>query len=166
MTTEGDEGMDWIERAERLVEYHVEAAEFVRRVGSQLPNKPGDAESVCLLWTQADDLDETLCGLFDQMNGRLLNGEGRIEVTRGADVTEGFGSEPELVYQCTWTLEWSAQSSISFVLSIGPRSGAVALAAAAIRSEWTQLRLPLDETQAKRALGLAYYRATIGQQSS
>ena len=100
------------------------------------------------------------------MNGRLLNGEGRIEVTRGADVTEGFGSEPELVYQCTWTLEWSAQSSISFVLSIEPRSGAVALAAAAIRSEWTQLRLPLDETQAKRALGLAYYRATIGQQSS
>ncbi|HAL49647.1 MAG: hypothetical protein FI707_09565 [SAR202 cluster bacterium] len=159
MTSANNDGMDWIERAESLVEYHDEALEFVRRVGTQLPNDPLDAEAVCQLWTQADDLDETLCGLYDQMNERLLNGEGRIEVTRGADVAEGFGPEPALVYQCTWALEWCSDSNISIVLSIEPRSGALALAVAAARSEWAPLRVPLDEAQAKRELGLAYYRA-------
>ena len=160
MTSASNDGMDWIERAESLVEYQSEAVEFVRRVGTQLPNDLADAEAVCQLWTYADDLDETLCGLYDQMNDRLLNGEGRIEVTRGADVTEGFGPEPELVYQCTWALEWGSDSNISIVLSIEPRSGALALAVAAARTEWAPLRAPLDETEAKRALGLAYYRAT------
>ena len=71
---------DWINRAKSLVDYHSEARGFLSRASAYFPVTPEDAEAICLLWVQADSLDEELYGSLVAMNEGLLEGAGEIVI--------------------------------------------------------------------------------------
>jgi len=161
--THDDSGVQpWIERAASLVQYRDEADSFITRASANLPTDPEDAEAVCLLWTEADGLDRKVSAYFTAMNDALLDGRGRLDVTRGADVSRGSEERDSLVYQCTWAFQWDEVRDISLVLAIEPRSKHFNARVAAAGAEAVALSVPIDDARLEDALAIAYYRAATG----
>ena len=150
---------EWIERAKSLVDYHSEAKGFLSRASAYFPVTPEDAEAICLLWVEADRLDEEVYGALLAMNEGLLQGAGEIDVTRGADIVEDIGDAETLVYQCTWSLDWGAQKRVGVVLSIEPRSHSFTALVQSSGGGESALGMPLQADSVRQALSLAYYRA-------
>lgn len=159
MTREGGEAPRWIERAASLVGYRDEAVSFISRASANLPAHPEDEEAVCLLWTEADGLDQKVSDHFTAMNEGLLDGRGQLDVTRGADISKGFEAPDSLVYQCTWAFQWDDVREISLVLAIEPRSRRFSAWVAAAGAEDITLYFPIDDAGLEDALAIAYYRA-------
>ncbi len=159
MTAEGDGTPRWVDRAANLVRHGDEALEFIARASANLPADAQDVEAVCLLWDEADRLDRTVSDHFAAMNDGLLDGRGQFDVTRGADMTERFGPEGMLVYQCTWTLEWDSHRRIAVVLAIEPRSRSFDAWVVAAEGEAITLSVPVADSRLEDALAIAYFRA-------
>lgn len=149
----------WIERAASLVRYREEAVSFVARAGANLPADAEDAESVCLLWVEADGMDQNVSEHFDALNEGLLDSRGQLEVTRGADMSPRSEAQGLLVYQCTWSFRWDDDRDISVVLEIEPRSKRFGAWVATAGAEAITLSVPVDDTGLEDALTIAYYRA-------
>ncbi len=155
------EGADWLERIRKRVSYYEEALDFIGRVGKQLDVTPADAPALCMLWVEADALDETICSLVSEINDGLLEGRGELDITRGASVrptgpTPGPDQE-SVFYECSWTLTWDDALGVSVNLAIDPRvmmpEGEVRAAKAGLTR---RTRYPLEESDLKGALADAY----------
>ena len=162
---DGDGPPRWVERAANLVRYRDEALEFIARAGANLPAETRDMEAVCLLWDEADGLDRTVSDHFTAIIDGLLDGRGQLDVTRGANMTQRFGAEGMLVYQCAWTLAWDDHRRIAVVLAIEPRSGSFDAWVGAAEAEATTLPVPITDSRLEDALAIAYFRAATSPPS-
>ena len=159
MTDRKRPNLNWIERAKGLAAYHSEAEGFLSRASEYFPVTPEDAEAICLLWVEADSLDQELYGSLEAMNEGLLEVSAEIDVTRGADIVEGIGGGDALVYQCTWSLDWQSERRVAIVISIEPRSQTLSALVQSSGGEPILLSFPLQIDALQQALSLAYYRA-------
>ena len=153
----------WTDRAKRLVAYHAEATDFVRRVGRSLPASPRDAAAVRELWAEADRLDAMVCSLLETMNGELLGGAGETDVTRGASIRQLTFEEEALFYDCSWLLEWGRGRAVKVDLAVEPRTMFFDANVHAVSAdEKTNLPHPISESELKDGLVNAYVaEATI-----
>lgn len=113
----------WIDRAQRMVDYREEAADFLRRASSILPAIELDVELVCRLWTAADEYDIYICEALQRFDQALFDVQGQLEITRGAEPASGPNTDERLVYLCTWALVRPEDQSTSVVLSADQVSG-------------------------------------------
>ena len=158
MTDRNKPTLNWIERAKSLVDYHSEAEGFLSRAGAYFPVTPEDAEAICLLWVEADSLDEMLYGALEEVNQGLLERSGEIDVTRGADIVEEIGAGDACVYQCTWSLDWQSERRLAIVISIEPRSQSLSALVQSSGGEPIPLSIPLQIDSLQQAISLAHYR--------
>jgi hypothetical protein len=159
MTQSDRSNLRWLDRAKALVDYHFEAIGFMARASEYFPVTPEDAEAICLLWVDADSLDEKLYGSLEAINEKLLESAGEIDVTRGADVVEGISGDETLVYQCTWSLDWQSKQRLAIVISIEPRSQSLTAMVQSSGCEPDHLSIPIQTDALQQALSVAYYRA-------
>ena len=151
------EDLSWIERAKKLVEYHEEAQDFVRRVGEQLPTGPSDAWAVSELWVEADRLDDMICSLLDEMNTGLEDGNAELDTTRGASMRPADFEEEAVFYECSWTLQWRDNRGVVVNIAVEPNARSYEVNVQAIRAEESQrIRHPVTELELKEALINAY----------
>ena len=165
------EELSWIERAKKLVEYHEEAQDFVRRVGKQLPTGPSDALAVSELWVEADRLDDLICSLLDEMNTGLVGGNAELDTTRGASIRPAGFEEEAVFYECSWTLQWGEHRGVLVNLAVEPSARLYEVNVHAIQAEETRsIRHPVTESELKEGLINAYVIETtrddsVGQDS-
>ena len=118
------EPMSWIERARRMVSYHQEATDFIRRASSAFPVSAEHAQILMQLWVEADLLDSVILPLLDELNAELMDGQGEIDTKRGVSVQRSDSAElpgtnaEDVVYECFWSLVWTEKKGISVVLSV------------------------------------------------
>ena len=118
------EPMSWIERARRMVSYHQEATDFIRRASSAFPVSTEHAQILMQLWVEADLLDSVILPLLDELNAELMDGQGEIDTKRGVSVQRSDSAElpgtnaEDVVYECFWSLVWTEKKGISVVLSV------------------------------------------------
>ena len=112
------EELFWLEKAKKMVSYRQEALDFIDRAGEQLPVNPTDAPALSRLWVEADQLDEMICSLLDEMNAYLIEGKGDLDTTRGASVRPYASDQESLVYECAWSLFWDDVKAVSVNLAI------------------------------------------------
>ena len=156
--------LSWIERAQRLVDYHQEALEFIGRAGQEIPASPTHALSVGRLWLEADGIDDMVCTLLDEMNTGLLGGEGELDTTRGVAVRPSRLGEEGVFYSCSWSLLWGGGKAVSLDLSIEPQSGIFEAQVRALRGKQsTDVRFPLSDLDLKEALISAYVTETTSE---
>ena len=116
--------MDWIERASRMVAYHPEAVDFIRRASDYFPVDMAHVNLLLRLWVEADDMDAMILPLLHELNARLLDEEGIIETNRGASsqptafAAISDANAEEIVYECFWHLNWGDILALSVVLSV------------------------------------------------
>ena len=160
------EEISWIERAKKLVEYHEEAQDFVRRVGKQLPTGPSDALAVSELWVEADRLDDMICSLLDEMNTGLVDGNAKLDTTRGASVRPASFEEEAVFYECSWALQWGDSRGVLVNLAVEPGARSYEVNVHAIKSEETRsIRYPVTEPDLKEGLINAYVIETTREDS-
>ena len=150
---------DWIAQVERLLELTQGASGFVQRAGEQFPDAlPYHAVAVARLWQQADALDEQVCSLLDEINRRLLQGQGELSLTRGASVRTLVVGEALLFYDCLWTLLWEEERrGIAVKLSVEPQMESYHARVESLTTDKAEdIRYPLQEEQLKEALAKAY----------
>lgn len=147
----------WLERARRLVAYHQEALDFVRRVGQQLPVGATDAGMVARLWLEAEELDNLVCALLDEMNTGLLEGKGELDATRGASLRPSASGEESVFYDCVWSLLWGDGRGISVNLAVNSRSGDYEASVRSVEARKVQrIGFPIAEAELKDTLIDAY----------
>lgn len=147
----------WLDRAKRLIEYHPDALDFIRRAGEQLPVSPGEAGLVSRLWSESDMLDGLICNLLEEMNVSLRQAQGEVDTTRGVAVRATGLSEESIFYECSWSLLWDDGDGISVNLAIEPGTDRFDAEVRAIgASEIVKLRYPFTESDLKDALTTAY----------
>ncbi|MCH8063016.1 MAG: hypothetical protein IH861_10985 [Chloroflexi bacterium] len=147
----------WTDKAKKLVAYHSEAQDFIRRAGDELPVSPDDALTLGRLWEEADGLDELVCTLLDQLNNDLLKGEAEFDTTRGASVRRSRLDQQEtLFYDCTWSLTWGGCSVVVNLSVEGKTSLYEAQVAAGSANEVHPVSHPISESALKAALVSAY----------
>ena len=118
------EPMSWIERARRMVSYHQEATDFIRRASRAFPVSAEHAQILMQLWVEADLLDSVILPLLDELNAELMDGQGEIDTKRGVSVQRSDSAElpgtnaEDVVYECFWSLVWTEKKGISVVLSV------------------------------------------------
>ena len=149
--------LSWTDKAKKLVAYHLEARDFIRRAGDQLPASPDDALALGRLWLEADTLDELVCTLRDELNTDLLKGEAHFDTTRGASVRRSRLDDQEtLFYDCTWSLTWEG-GSVVVNLSVDAKTSLYeAQVAAGSAKEVHPVPHPMSENALKAALASAY----------
>ncbi len=117
------EPMSWVERARRMVSYHQEAADFIKRASKAFPVSAEHTQLLLQLWIEADLLDSVILPLLDEINTELIDGQGELDTKRGVSVQRSNAPElsgtnaEEVVYECFWSLDWTDDRSISVVLS-------------------------------------------------
>ena len=149
--------LSWTEKAKKLVAYHREAQDFIRRAGDDLPVSLDDAAALGRLWAEADELDELVCTLLDQLNNELLKGEAEFDTTRGAAVRRSrLDDQESLFYDCAWSLTWGG-CSVVVNLSVEAKTSLYeAQVAAGSAKEAHPVSHPISETALKAALVSAY----------
>ena len=146
----------WLDQARKLAEYRREALGFIGRAGKQFPVAPEHAKAVSRLWIAADEVDDLVCGLLEEMNRGLLGGKGELDTTRGAAVRP-HGVEETLFYDCTWSLLWNESLGVFVNLAIEPQSEIFVVRALALRAEEEErLPFPTDGAALKSALARVY----------
>ena len=153
--------LSWIERAQRLVDYHREALEFIGRAGQEIRASPAHAVSIGRLWLEADGIDDMVCTLLDEMNTGLLGGDGELDTTRGVAMRPSRLGEEGVFYSCSWSLLWDGGKGVSLDLSIEPRSGTFEAQVRSLKGiQSTDVRFPLSDLDLKEALVSAYVAET------
>lgn len=118
------EDLPWTDRARRMVAYHEDALNFIRRASEHFAVSSEDVELVMRLWVDADDLDALILPLLDALNVELLDGTAELDTTRGVSAQpSAFGAiedsdAEEMVYECIWSLNWEPSRSVSVALSV------------------------------------------------
>ena len=151
----------WTDEARKLVEYHPQAQDFIRRAGDELPVSQDDVLALCRLWVEADALDELVCTLLDQLNNDLLKGEAEFDTTRGASVRRSRLDQQEtLFYDCAWSLTWEG-CSVAVNLSVEAKTSLYeAQVAAGSANEAHPVSHPISESALEAALVSAYVAET------
>ena len=148
----------WLERAKKLVEYNSEALDFLRRVGGQLPVARADAAAISRLWVQADNMDETICRLLEEMNAGLLDGAGELDTTRGASMRQSDIYEEAVYYDCTWSLLWGNGRGILVNLAVESLFHDFDMRVQSLLASSSQpVRYPFTEDEFKEYLVNAYF---------
>ena len=151
------QNFSWIERARKLVEYHQEALYFISRAIKELPISPDDALAVSRLWLEADQMDELICSLLDDMNSGLIGGKGELDVMRGVSLRPSEFEQDVVFYDCSWSLMWDGKRGVSVNLAIEPRSKAYVVSVLALQAKETlRVRFPFDESDLQEALTSIY----------
>lgn len=147
----------WTGEAKKLVAYHREAQDFIRRAGDELPVSTDDALALGRLWVEADKLDELVCTLLDKLNKELLEGKAEFDTTRGASVRRSRLDDGEtLFYDCAWSLTWEG-CSVVVNLSVDAKTSLYeAQVAAGAAKEVLPVSHPISESALKAALVSAY----------
>ena len=151
----------WTEKAKKLVEYHREAQDFIRRAGDQLPVSQDDAPALGRLWVEADQLDELIGTLLGQLNSDLLGDAAEFDTTRGASVRRSRLVDQEtLFFECTWSLTWEDRSVVVNLSVDAKTSLYEAHVAAGSAREVHPISHPMSESALKAALVSAYVAET------
>ena len=147
----------WTDRGKKLVEYHPQAQDFIRRAGGRLPVSQDDAPVLSRLWVEADGLDELVCTLLDQLNNDLLKGEAEFDTTRGSSVRRSrLDQQESLFYDCTWSLAWEGRSVVVNLSVEAKTSLYEAQVGAGSANEVHPVSHPFSENALKAALISAY----------
>ncbi len=147
----------WLERAKLLVGYHTEALDFINRVKSQLPVDESCTGHLSYLWVEADELDELICSLLEDVNEQLLSGAGEMDTTRGAAVRPSLLAEDTLFFECAWSLTWAEDKAITLGLAIDASTGIFeALTGGQASGITRSVRFPISESALKDALTEVY----------
>lgn len=153
---------DWITKIEDLLELTNEAQEFVQRASETFPRAVAThVVAVARLWQQANSLDEQIYALLNEMNLRLLKGQGQIAMTRGASTRPlmvGVVDEDLLFYECTWTLSWDGEiHGVMMQLSLEPQMESYHVQVKSFTPTRPQdIRYPIEGDHLKEALAKAY----------
>ena len=151
------EESSWIERAKSQVAYHKQAVAFLERVGRHFPVGPSDTGLVSRLWVEADQLDDLVCGLLEEMNTGLLDRRGTIDTTRGASPCSATSVDDGVAYECSWSLLWGNGPGVSVCLATDTISAGYRVRVRALQdSEAEAVRFPVREAELKDALTAAY----------
>ena len=154
----------WLDRARRLVAYHQEALDFIERVSDQLPVNESYAGLLSRLWVEADELDQMVCSLMEDLNSHLVQGEGVMETTRGAVVRPSLLAEEALFFECAWSLTWGDGKSILLRLAIDASTGIFeAQTSGQLSSSTHSVRFPISESALKDALADVYVTEATSQ---
>lgn len=147
----------WLDRAKKLVGYHHEALDFINRVGDQLPVNESHASQLRLLWVEADELDQMVCSLLEDVNTHLIEGSGEMDTTRGADVRPSLLADDALFFECAWSLTWADGKAISLNLAIDASTGIFEVLTSGHISQATRsVRFPVSESALKDAFTEVY----------
>jgi len=158
---------DWIARTEEFLQLTREAREFVERAAQSFPRATPDHDmAVARLWELANALDPQVYARLEEVNQRLLDGQGELDMTRGASVrplAQGMVDDELLFYECTWTLTWEeANHQIMVKLSVEPQLESFQLQVGGFSTfRPIDVRLPQDEQQLNDALMKAYVREIL-----
>ena len=98
----------WVDRTRSMIGYKAEARDFIRRAGERL----------CLLWSLADEQDETICHALTRYDVDLFGTAGELDVTRGAEARTGPGGGETIAYLCSWEIRRPDNRWVSVVLLI------------------------------------------------
>lgn len=148
--------LDWLDRAKEILAYAPEASDFIERASKNFSAKKSDAILISLLWVEANAMDELFYSLLGDINEELLNGVGTIDTTRGASLKQSKSGNVVPSYECSWTLEWESEKSVSIVLSICPTTKTIDMSVAGGKSEFKQDVLsPTDHNSIEKTLANA-----------
>lgn len=117
------EALSWIERARRMVEHYPEARSFIRRASEHFPVDAEHTQILLRLWIEADILDGLILPLLNELNSKLLVGQGYLDTTRGVSMQRSSvgafdeTNSDEVVYECMWSLSWAVGRGVSVILS-------------------------------------------------
>lgn len=163
------EEMPWTERARRMVAYHQDALDFIRRASEHFAVSAEHVELVMRLWVDADDLDALVLPLLDALNVELLDGTAELDTTRGVSVQPStFGAledsdAEEVVYECIWSLNWESDRGVSVALCVSS-SGVFQLQARGSASNREhRIGYPPTEIALQEALTAAYVAEATSQ---
>ncbi len=123
-TAEPSQQISWTERARRMVAYHAEALDFINRASEHYPVSAADVEALMRLWVEADNLDDMILPLLDELNTELIGGGGELDTTRGVSMRPSALSgltdsdAAIVVYECAWSLTWANTRGVSVNLAI------------------------------------------------
>lgn len=149
--------MSWTDKARRMAEFHSEALEFIERAGQHLPVSHADAPAVSRLWLEAEELDDFICGLLEEMNAELLDGSASVDTTRGASPRIGAMDQHYAAYDCAWSLLWDEGRSVSMILSIDSQTMTCEARVTGTKSGRARgMGFPVSERELKDALTDAY----------
>ena len=150
-------GASWLEEAKKQVEYTKEALSFLNRARQQFETSPTHARAVAKLWLAADQVDELICTLLEEMNQGLLEGMGELDTTRGAAIRPVGMEEETLFYDCTWSLAWSEDKGIAVNLAVEPRSQILQVQVWARQAmDREAISFPIHDDALKEALVMIY----------
>lgn len=158
---------DWIAQTEEFLKLTKEAREFVERAAQTFPRAMAEHDmAVARLWGYAYDFDQQIFGLLEEMNQRLLNGQGALDLTRGASVRPlmpGVVEEELLFYECTWSMTWDGTNhQITVKLAMEPQLESFHLQVGGFNTfRPRDIRFPMDEEQLKETLMKAYVRELL-----
>jgi len=158
----GQEDTPWTERARRMVAYHQDALNFIRRASEHFAVSFEHVELVMRLWVDADDLDALVLPLLDSLNVELLDGTAELDTTRGVSVQpsalgaiEGTHAE-EVVYECIWSLNWDSGRGVSVALSVSSSGVFQVQARGSVSNREHRIGYPPAERALQEALTAAY----------
>ena len=159
---------DWITQTQELLELTKEARPFVERAMESFPKAlPTDAVPVARLWQHANIVDGQIYPLLEAMNQHLLEGQGELDLTRGAStrpLMAGVVADELLFYECTWALTWNRGAlGLIVKLSIEPQMESFHAQVGSFTSPKSlDVRFPFQEDQLKEALMKAYVIEVLG----
>lgn len=160
------ESGEWLDRARQLVGYHQEALDFIDRVKGQLPVDDSYALYLSRLWVEADDLDQTVCSLLEDLNHHLIGGGGEMDTTRGAAVRPSLLPEEALFFECAWSLAWGDGKAVSLELAIDATTGIFdAHAIGRISNAKRAVPFPITESAMKDAFTEVYVAEATSESS-
>jgi len=158
----GLEDTPWTERARRMVAYHQDALNFIRRASEHFAVSSEHVELVMRLWVDADDLDALVLPLLDALNVELLDGAAELDTTQGVSVQpsalgaiEGTDAE-EVVYECVWSLNWESDRGVSVALSLSSSSVFQVQARGSVSNREHRIGYPPTDTTLQEALTAVY----------
>lgn len=161
--------MDWIERARRMVAYHPEAEDFIRRASDYFPVHMAHIHLLLRLWVEADNMDGLILPLLHKLNDGLLDEEGIIDTNRGASLQPtafasiSDASTEEIVYECFWHLNWGDSRTLSVVLSVNGDGVFQVLARGEVSAREHRIGYPPSENALKDALVAVYVAEQIAE---
>ena len=152
----------WTERARRMVAYHQDALNFIRRASEHFAVSSKHVELVMRLWVDADDLDALILPLLDALSVDLLDGAAELDTTRGVSVQpsalgaiEGSDAE-EVVYECIWSVNWESGRGVSVALSVSSSGVFQVRARGSVSNREHRIGYPPTERALQEALTAAY----------
>ena len=156
----------WTDRARRMVEYHPDALDFIRRASEHFPTHAGHVQLLLRLWIEADALDALILPMLDEMNAELLHGSAEIDTTRGVSTQpsplSGFddGASDEVLYECFWSISCPDGRGVSVVLAVSDSGVFQAHARGSVSAHEHRVGYPVAKDALQDALVAIYVAET------